>query len=218
MHVAHAASGTPSSTILVESVPHSSLAASLLDRVFSSWPWYLTRASGLVAGFLLVILLVSGTGFITGTTFRFLEPITAWATHRALGIALGIAIIVHVGALYFDHFVEFNLTALFVPFASRHAPVELFGMSFGSLWVALGIFALYVCIAIILTSLFWIRRKPKTWKLVHLLSYLVMVLVFVHALYLGTDLTHGVLRYVWIGAGVLVVGAALARLWRAYTV
>jgi methionine sulfoxide reductase heme-binding subunit len=218
MPTVYAQGNNDTPVVVVESVPNSSLADSLIERAYTSWPWYVTRASGLVAGLLMILLMISGMGFITGTTFRFLEPITAWASHRALGIALGVAILVHVVSLYFDTFVEFDIAALLVPFASNYQPVTLFGVSFGSLYVALGVLALYLCVIIVITSLVWIRTKPKSWKLLHFLSYMAMAFVFVHALYLGTDLTDGALRWAWIGAGVLIGYNVIGRLWRAYTV
>jgi hypothetical protein len=206
---------TVKTNIVVETVPQSSVSRTVLDKVQSSWPWYVTRASGLIAGLLLFILILSGLGFITGQAYNFLEPITAWASHKALGITLGISILLHIGALYFDSFVTFDLQSIFIPFVSNYKPIIIFGISFGSLFVALGVLALYVILAIILTSLFWIEKKPKTWKLTHLLSYIAMIFVFVHALYLGTDLASGVLRYVWIGLILILAVFSLMRLRRA---
>jgi sulfoxide reductase heme-binding subunit YedZ len=205
-------------TVIVDALPESSISKALLERGKKTWPWYVTRASGLVAGFLLTLLLMSGSGFITGHTFRFLEPITAWATHRALGLALGFSVLIHIVTLYFDSFVNFDVASLLVPFFSDYKSIALFGVSVGSLYVALGVLALYIFLAVILTSLFWIDKKPKTWKLIHILSYIGMVFVFVHALYLGTDLAQGVLRFVWIILGVLVTITTLLRLWRVKTV
>jgi DMSO/TMAO reductase YedYZ heme-binding membrane subunit len=91
-------------------------------------------------------------------------------------------------------------------------------MSVGSLYIALGIVSLYLVAIIIITSLVWVEKKPKLWKLIHLLSYIAMILVFVHALNLGTDVSSGILRLVWIAFGVGVLIASLARLWRAKTV
>lgn len=214
----YAQNDTGSANITVGSPQNSSIAYQLAERVRTSWPWYVTRASGLVAAIVLVILMLSGIGFITGHTFSFLEPITAWATHRALGIIFGISILLHVFALYFDTFVPFSIKDILIPFVSSYRPVQILGISIGSLYVALGILALYITMAIILTSLFWIDNKPKTWKVTHILSYVVMVFVFVHALYLGTDLAGGSLRFVWIGLGILITLASLVRLWRAKTV
>ena len=62
------------SSVTVESVPNSSVADQLKDRAGISWPWYLTRSSGLVAALVLTVLMLSGIGMITGHTFSWLEP------------------------------------------------------------------------------------------------------------------------------------------------
>lgn len=212
------ASNTSTSNIQVERSEGSSVIEGLENRIEVSWPWYLTRASGLVAALCLVILMLSGIGLVTGHTFSFLEPITAWASHRALGIAFGVAVLLHIGSLYFDKFVPFSLASIFIPFISNYKPTTVFGVSVGSLYVALGVLSLYMVAAVIITSLLWIEKKPKLWKLTHLLSYLTILFVFVHGLYLGTDLASGPLRWAWIAAAVALVYASLARLWRANTV
>lgn len=212
----HARAATEGSGIIIGAEP--TVVEELADKAESSWPWYLTRSSGLVAALVLVLLMFSGIGFITGTTYRFLEPITGWAAHRALGIVFAIAVALHVGALYFDNFVPFSLAELLIPFKSNYHPVTIWGINFGSLYVAFGILAMYLLGLIVLTSLLWIDKIPKTWKVVHTLSYLVMLFVFVHAFFLGTDLARGVLRGLWIILAALLVWASLARLWRVKTI
>lgn len=206
------------SDVVVERLPDSSVSQGVVERVKLSWPWYLTRISGLVAAVTFVILMLSGIGLITGHTFSLLEPITAWASHRALGITFAVSVFLHIGALYFDHFVSFSLVSLFVPFMSDFKPVELFGISFGSLYVALGVLSLYLVIAVMITSLLWVEKKPKLWKVTHLMSYIAMIFIFVHALYLGTDLSSGLFRLMWIVSAFAVLLASLSRLWRAKTV
>jgi DMSO/TMAO reductase YedYZ heme-binding membrane subunit len=186
-------------------------------KIKSSWSWYLARASGLVAAVLLVVLLVSGVGMVTGSTFKFLEPLVAWAAHRAVGIAFGVAVLVHVFSLLFDKFVGFNFADLLIPFISHYKPTTILGVNVGSLWVALGTFALYLVIAIIVTSLLWIEKKPRPWKFVHFASYTLLVLTFVHGVFLGTDLSKGIFRMLWIIGGVLLILPLMTRLWRAYT-
>lgn len=212
------AASSSASNIVVERSEGSSVIEGLENRVETSWPWYLTRASGLVAALCLVILMLSGIGLVTGHTFSILEPITAWASHRALGIAFGVSVLLHIGALYFDSFVPFSIPSLLVPFLSDFKPTTVFGVSVGSLYVALGVLSLYMVAAVIITSLLWVEKKPKLWKWTHLLSYLTILFVFVHGLYLGTDLASGPLRWGWIGVAVLLLYASLARLWRAGTV
>ena len=203
--------------IVVDNSAGTSIAAEVLQKVADSWPWYLTRASGLVAAGALILLMLSGIGFITGTSYRFLEPLTAWATHRALGIVLAIALALHMVALYFDHFVPFSVVDLLVPFASEYQIVTWGNLSLGSLYVALGVLAFYCIALIVAVSLLWVNNKDYKWKVVHLLSYLAMAFVFVHAIAIGTDLAAGALRFIFIGLGVLVLVAALVRAWRAFT-
>lgn len=212
-----AATTTKPSNISVQTTQGPSVADKFTSRAKSSWPWYVARGSGLVAAAALVLLLLSGIGQITGYTFRFLDPLTAWASHRALGISFGVAVLVHMISLLFDTFVPFNILDLLVPWLSHYKPVTIFGIHFGSLYVALGVLAFYSVLIIIVTSLVWVEKKPHIWKIIHLLSYLVLIFVFVHALYLGTDLLHGFFRWLWIFLGILTGAACMQRLWRAYT-
>ncbi len=204
-------------TVTVESVPGETLTQIVSNRVEHSWPWYIVRASGIVAGISLVALLLSGIGSVTGHFFKILEPITAWATHRALGITFVASVIVHIVTLMFDKFAPFSLAQLLIPWVSNLKPVTLFGINFGSIFVALGIFALYGSIAVLVTSLIWIDRKPRLWKLTHYLSYGVIVAVFIHALYLGTDTGHGLGRIAWVGANIVILFFIILRLRRVGT-
>ena len=197
--------------VLVKPVQGPSVASQLKARAKISWPWYITRAAGFVAAISLVMLIFSGIGFMTGATFRFLEPLTAWATHKAIAYVFAISVIIHVGALLFDKYVPFTIAQALVPFISHYREVTIAGHHLGSLYVALGIFALYFVLAIILTSILWMDKKPRTWKLFHFLGYLTMIFVFFHALYLGTDLMHGIFRILWI---ILGIGIAVAIIYR----
>lgn len=218
MAYAEDSNSTNSGSIVVQTIPGPTVAQKLTDRTKTSWSWYVTRGSGLIAAVSLVVLMLSGMGLVTGFTFRFLEPLTAWASHRALGIIFGISVLIHMVSLLFDHFVPFNVLQLLVPWLSNYKPVTVFGLQLGSLYVALGVLAFYGVALVVISSLLWVEKKPYIWKLTHLLSYLVILFVFIHALYLGTDLTHGILRWLWIATGVGIVGVALYRLWRAKTI
>lgn len=205
--------GTPDILVMPSHGPSAS--QRLINRTKSSWPWYIARAAGLIAAIALIALMLSGVGLITGSTFKFLEPLTAWATHRALGLVFAVSALVHITALLFDRYVPFTIAQVLVPFASHYRTATIFGHQYGSLYVAFGIFALYGALAIIISSLLWIDKKPHTWKLIHFLTYLVMIFVFFHALSLGTDLMHGVFRILWVIFGCMVAVAILFRLRRA---
>jgi predicted ferric reductase len=199
---------------VVPVAPRSVVEQQVTLRVKLSWPWYVTRAAGLLAAALLVLLAISGIGQITGYTYRVVEPITAWAIHRALGIAFGLSVLAHILPLLVDRFVPFSLTQILVPFTSHYKMVTIAGTRI-SLWVGLGIISFYLIALIIITSLLWVDKKPRTWKFIHLASYLAFVGIFLHALYVGTDLAKGWLRIVWLVVGAVVLLAIISRLARA---
>lgn len=201
-------------TIIVPAAQGPTVKERLMTRAKSTWPWYVTRASGIVAAVALFILILSGVGFITGRSFTLLEPLTAWATHRAIGIIFAVSVFIHGVALLFDTFLPFTITQVLFPFASGYRTVTLFGVHFGSLYVALGIIAMYLIAAMVLSTYLWIDKKPHLWKSVHFMAYLIMIFVFVHALYLGTDLASGPLRIIWIILGIIMGLAFTMRLGR----
>lgn len=186
-------------------------------RVETSWEWYVIRAAGFVAVGLLVLLMISGIGQVTGLTYRFIEPVKAWMLHKALAFALCASIAVHVLFLLLDHFVPFSLLQVLVPFQSHYNNgTTVLGIPIG--WaVSFGIMAMYGTVILVLSSLGWIDTKKGVWRKLHYLSYLVIFLVFVHALGTGSDLKYGTFRSVFLLLGFLVVLAVAGRLWRAGT-
>lgn len=203
--------------ITVQSIEDETLTEKVLSNLTESWPWYVTRATGLIAAISLLILMLSGIGQITGSTYKLLDPIVAWASHRAIGIVFGASVLIHVFSLLFDKFININLFDILIPWFSDFRATTLFGINVGSIYLAFGIIAFYLSILIVVTSLTLISKKPYFWKIIHLLSYLVMLLVFLHALFIGTDLASGWLRYIWIAGGILVLIGAIIRLKRAFT-
>jgi predicted ferric reductase len=186
-------------------------------RATNAWPWYVTRGSGILAALIAVVLLLSGIGLITGHTYRVFEPLKAWVFHRALGIAFGAATIVHIVILLFDKFAPFDVWDVLIPFVSDYKPVTIGGVGLGSIYVALGIIALYALVTIILTSYMWIDKKPHAWRVLHYLSYVAVIAIFFHGLFMGTDLQGGLGRILWVMGGLVVVGAFVLRLQRSGT-
>lgn len=185
------------------------------QHLAASWPWYIIRASGFLSIALLVLLMISGIGHVTGWTYHFIEPIKAWALHKAMAITLCISILVHCTMLLFDHFVTFNVADIAIPFVSHYTNgSHLLGLTVGSFAVASGILAAYGVGVIVASSLGWIDSKRGLWKSVHYISYLVMVLAFIHSLSTGSDLKHGLLRNVWIIILLLLIVAVVARVRR----
>lgn len=189
------------------------------QRVETSWEWYVIRAAGFVAAGLILLLMISGIGHVTGLTYRVIEPVKAWVIHKAMAIALCAAIFIHVFFILIDrHFVSFSVLQTTVPFLSHYNNGTSFmHLAMGSLAVSFGILAMYGIAIIVLSSLGWIDTHKKTWRWLHYTSYAVVVLVFLHGLYVGSDLKYGTFRNLWIGAGLLLIVVIVSRLRRAGT-
>ena len=191
------------------------LASTTTTRITTSWPWYLTRASGLVAAGLLILLMITGISMFTGYQFKIMEPLKSWTNHRTLGIAFSIAASVHVLSLLFDKYITFTIVQVFVPFTSQYKHVHIGSIGIGSFGVALGVISMYLVVAIVITSINRIMTKRQTvWRWTHYLSYLVIGFIFLHSIMIGTDLKNGLWRWVWVGLNVVILGFIGLRLRR----
>jgi predicted ferric reductase len=204
--------------INIYSLFSSSAAQVATQRVEASWSWYVIRAAGFVAMGLLILLMLSGIGQVTGFTYRFIEPIKAWVLHKTLAFALCLSIIVHVSFLLIDHYISFSLVNLLIPFTTRYNNgTHLFGLP-ADLAISFGVLAMYGVIILVASSLGWIDTKKSRWRKLHYISYFVMLLAFLHALGSGTDLKYGLFRAIFVLAGIIVTIAIVGRLWRAGTI
>jgi len=139
--------------------------------------WYLARAAGLVAWGLVVASCVWGLLHATRALGR--KPSPAWmlSTHRYLS-ALALTFVgVHVVAILADGFVSFGLRDVLIPMTSAWHPLA----------VAWGIVAMYLLVAVEVTSLTRQHIPVKVWRGIHLLSYVVFGLATIHLLSAGTD-------------------------------
>lgn len=167
------------------------------------WPWYISRTSAIVAYLLLFLLIVSGIMIKTSIMFRFVSPTTAWINHRLIGYSMSLAVITHIASLLFDTYSKFTIANLLVPFNSNFKPPYL----------TLGIIAFYLLIIVILTSIFHIDKYPKTWRVLHYLTYPIFFLVSVHGFFTGTDTNTVLMQITYISTGTIVGALILYRIY-----
>ncbi|HEX2177559.1 MAG TPA: 2Fe-2S iron-sulfur cluster-binding protein [Nocardioidaceae bacterium] len=153
--------------------------------------WYLARAGGLTAWWLLCLAVLWGLLLSTRLLGDRTPPAWLLDLHRMLG---GLALVftgLHMTGLFFDEWAGFGWSDLLVPMASEYRPGA----------VAWGVVGLYLLVAIELTSLAK-RRIPETlWRWVHRSAFAVFVLATVHTLTAGTDAASR-----WIQGGAVAVG------------
>ena len=152
-----------------------------LDGLFalssSQTMWYVTRAAGLLSYLLLWLSTVWGLS----VTNKIMDPVLhrafTYDFHQFLSLlAIGF-IFLHVGVLLADKYLPFSVAQILVPFAAPYRPV----------WVGLGQIGLYLTLLVSIT--FYIRKwiGQKTFRLIHLVSYLAFIAAAVHGLLAGTD-------------------------------
>jgi sulfoxide reductase heme-binding subunit YedZ len=142
--------------------------------------WYVARSGGIVA--LVLAGLSVAWGLLISTKIMGGRPKPKWLLdlHRFLGGATVVFAGIHVGALMLDSYVHFGWTDVLIPFASAWNPAA----------VAMGIVAMYLLIAVEVTSLFMRKIPRKWWKIVHLSSYGLFWAGLIHGLTAGTDASN----------------------------
>lgn len=164
--------------------------------------WYLNRGTGvvlLIAFTATVVLGVLATGRSTTPLWpRFITQ----GLHRALAASTVLMLAAHVVSAVVDEYVDIRWWQALVPVGATYEP----------LWLGLGTFSLDLLVAVVLTSLLRTRMRHRTWRAVHLLSWLAWGAAAVHAVGIGTDLSSpsalGVVPALACAIAVLVALAA----------
>lgn len=139
--------------------------------------WYVARSSGIVAWVLLALAVLWGV--LVASRMIPLKRAPRWLldTHRFLGALALCFTAVHLVALWADSYLEFGLRELFVPLAAAYEPGAL----------AWGIVALYLLVAVELSSLLMRRLPRRLWRTVHQSSFVLFVFATIHGFAAGTD-------------------------------
>jgi DMSO/TMAO reductase YedYZ heme-binding membrane subunit len=164
--------------------------------------WYAARASGLVAWALVTASILWGLALSTRLVRRRGVPAWLLDLHKFLGTLTIVFVAVHVFALWADNYVYFGPRELFVPLASAWRPGA----------VAWGVVAMYMLVAIQLTSWIMSRLPRRLWHTVHLLSFPLFITATIHGFTAGADEGNLVVQWVALTAALLVVFLVMFRL------
>jgi DMSO/TMAO reductase YedYZ heme-binding membrane subunit len=178
----------------------SSSSAQPVDHTF----WYVSRAAGLTAYLLLFVNVCLGLGISSGLLDVIIARWRVFDLHQFTGLLAFGFVALHVFALLGDQFTGFTVSQLLVPFASSYRPA----------WTALGVLALYLLLAVGVSS--YCRRYigRLAWRVIHYLSYGVYLLVLGHAVLSGTDTSEPWAGLLYLSTGSVVVVLTLWRLSR----
>ena len=163
--------------------------------------WHLARAGGIVAAVLLVGSLVLGTLLATRAMRAVDRPAWLLAMHRWFSTLTIVATMLHLVGLVADDFVHIGWREILVPGGSSWRPLA----------TGLGVVALYLLVAVEVTSLLMKRIPKHLWRSIHSLSYVLVWLAIVHAALAGTDAGNRVYQVVALTLTMAATGAALLR-------
>ena len=163
--------------------------------------WYVARSGGIVAWALAALAVIWGLQLSTRLVRK---PAPAWVLdlHRFLGGFAVVFVGVHLLGLAADSFIGFGPAELFVPFASSYEPFA----------VALGVVAMYLLLAVEITSLLMKRIPRRFWRGVHFSSYAVFVLGTLHGLLAGTDGDNALFQWSCLIVSGVVLFMTLVRI------
>jgi len=152
--------------------------------------WYLARAAGFTAWGLSLTAIMLGLALATRALGDNPRPAWLLDLHRFAGGATVAFIALHIAALVADSYIHFGVADLLVPLASSWKPGP----------VAWGIAAMWLLLAVELSSLLMKRLPRRAWRAVHLTSYLAAVVSTVHAFMAGTDAQNPAVIWVAVGS------------------
>ena len=140
--------------------------------------WYLARGSAFVALGLLWLSMMLGLLITNKLSKHWPGAAAAFAIHEYVSLLGLIFIMFHALILLRDHYINYTLAQVLMPFGS---------VNYHPIWVGVGQIGLYVWAVVALT--FYIRQLigPKTWRLIHFLSFLMFLMAILHGITSGSD-------------------------------
>lgn len=163
--------------------------------------WYAARAAGVVAYVLLTAVVLVGLTLSGRVQLPRWPKFAVTDVHRFGSLLVGVFVALHVLTVGLDTYTRFSITQLLVPFASSYRPA----------WIAVGIVAAELLVALAVTNALRSRIPHRVWRRAHYASFLVWAGATVHGVGAGTDS-----RALWlISIYVVAVGSVTAALmWR----
>jgi methionine sulfoxide reductase heme-binding subunit len=167
----------------------------------STWMWYASRATGVVALLLLTAVALLGLMVSRQARLAGLPRFAVTGLHRNLSLLAIAFLLAHVLTAVADRYVTIPLDSAVIPFTSGYE----------RLWLGIGAVSADLFLAVIITSLLRRHLRRRAWYAVHLLSYASWPIAFAHSLGSSGDMQAG-----WMLLLALACAAALATgiIWR----
>jgi len=157
--------------------------------------WFVTRAAGFVAYFLLWLSTAWGLAVSSKIFDPLIQRDYTYDFHQYLSLfAIGF-LFLHVVVLLLDHYAPFSLLQVLIPFTSTYRPV----------WVGIGVISFYLILLVTVT--FYMRKRigSRAFRVIHVLSLVGYLGATFHAIYAGTDSVLPMAQYMYKGSLLSIV-------------
>lgn len=164
-------------------------------------PWLLARASGITAYVMLWLLVMAGLmlSHPMRHKFKFLHPVTRMRFHTLLAVFTLSFVALHILTVILDAYAQVGLEGALIPFKSKYRTLP----------VALGTLGVYAGLITGISARTKIGFGARGWITVHRFSILVLILIWGHAVYAGTDSVS--LGVVYLSTAFLTIIFGLSR-------
>jgi predicted ferric reductase len=149
-----------------------------MNSIWQSITWDIARAGGFTTYILLTLAVIVGLALSTQIQSPRRWPrLLNSELHNFLTLLSAIFLVVHILATWVDPFTRFSWNEILIPLTSHYRPE----------WMAFGIVALYLGIAIGIST--WLRPHIgyKLWRQLHVLTLGVFALATIHGIGTGSD-------------------------------
>jgi len=155
--------------------------------------WIVLRAAGIGAYLMLFLSVAWGLLATTSLVTKRVAKPTSTLFHQFVATVGLVLLGIHLGGLLIDTFMPFGVPDLLIPMASDFRPVA----------TAVGVIAMYLMVAVMVSS--WTKKRIGIawWRRLHLLAIPTFTLSMVHGIFAGTDTSRP-----WMWAIYLTTGAA----------
>jgi sulfoxide reductase heme-binding subunit YedZ len=170
----------------------------------SPFDWYAARAAGITAYLLLSFVVVLGTTMARKATLERWPQFALEEVHRFAGLLVGAFVTIHIVTIAIDSWLPFSVASLAIPLLSRYRAV----------WVALGIVAAELLLALAVSNHYRRRVPYRFWRRAHYLNFAVWTAATLHGIGSGTDRSSPWLLALYSLAVAAVMIAVAVRLLR----
>jgi predicted ferric reductase len=167
----------------------------------STYFWYTTRATGIVALLLLTLVVTLGTLVANRIGGTFVGRFELNELHRSISVVAMLFLFIHILTTVVDSYVSTGLISAFVPMTSAYKTIP----------IAIGAVGFDLLLCVWISSLLKVRIKNESWRFIHWFSWLAYASAIIHAYMSGSDTRYGAGLLLVAGCAGIVLNVALWR-------